>query len=468
MTEPVRPDPYPDQRSPHPPLFHSPWVIFWVAFPLRVAVILIGHTYRIRTIGENFDFGFEAGRIARSLVTGHGYGNPFNGMSGPTAMEPPLYPLLLAAAFKLFGVYTHAAAIAVMVADSAFSALVVPAIYEIAQRCFDARGIARRHSTAAAPVALWSAWVWAVYPPALQYAVHWIWEMSLTVCLFSWALVVTLRLRGVGETKPAGTGEPGDGTAARNAPLLWFVLGVLWGLVSLSNSSLLLCLPASMVWVFWPQLRAGGLRRWAVWRSALAGAALTTIAFCAVLAPWVVRNERVMHAFIPARSNFGLELYNSTLPSYDAFPWGAVLPLWPGDPVFQQYVRMGEIKFSHMRQRQAIANIRSEPGQIARWTLDRFLFFWEGMPHAANGRPMLEFLRQFSYSFISACGLLGLALMLRRRLEGAGLFALVFVLAPLVYYFVTMQSRFRHPIEPLIAILGVYLFRSTEKSERRA
>ena len=194
---------------------------------------------------------------------------------------------------------------------------------------------------------------------------------------------------------------------------------------------------------------------------------MTTIAFCAVLAPWVVRNERVMHAFIPARSNFGLELYNSTLPSYDAFPWGAVLPLWPGDPVFQQYVRMGEIKFSHMRQRQAIANIRSEPGQIARWTLDRFLFFWEGMPHAANGRPMLEFLRQFSYSFISACGLLGLALMLRRRLEGAGLFALVFVLAPLVYYFVTMQSRFRHPIEPLIAILGVYLFRSTEKSGRR-
>jgi hypothetical protein len=61
------------------------------------------------------------------------------------------------------------------------------------------------------------------------------------------------------------------------------------------------------------------------------------------------------------------------------------------------------------------------------------------------------------------CGLLGLALMLRRRVEGAGLFALVFVLLPLPYYLVTVQPRFRHPMEPLIAVLAVYLFRSTEE-----
>jgi hypothetical protein len=254
----------------------------------------------------------------------------------------------------------------------------------------------------------------------------------------------------------------------RKALPLWFVLGVLWGLVALSNASLLLCLPASMLWVVWPRIRKGGLRHWQVWRRALAGALLTTLAFAAVMAPWVARNERVMHALILTRSNFGIELWESTLYANDAFPWGAALPVWPGDPVFQQYVRMGEVKFAQMRQRQAMANIRSHPGQIARWTLDRFLFFWEGMPHAANGRPMLEYLRQFSYSLISACGLLGLALMLRQKIEGAGLFALVFLLVPLVYYFVTVQARFRHPMEPLIAILGVYLFRSTESSRKAA
>jgi hypothetical protein len=43
------------------------------------------------------------------------------------------------------------------------------------------------------------------------------------------------------------------------------------------------------------------------------------------------------------------------------------------------------------------------------------------------------------------------------------LFALCFLLVPLPYYLVTVQARFRHPLEPLIAILGVYLFRSAEK-----
>src|ERR1700679_3608139 len=137
--------------------FRAPWVIFWVGFALRVVVILVGHTYRIRADQGNFNFGFEAGRIARSLATGQGYANPFNGMSGPTAWLPPLYPLLMGAAFKVFGVYTRAAALALMVVDSAFSAAVAPAVYEIAARCFDTRGIARRGAKVAAPVALWSA-----------------------------------------------------------------------------------------------------------------------------------------------------------------------------------------------------------------------------------------------------------------------------------------------------------------------
>src|ERR1700760_1237884 len=84
--------------------FRAPRMIFWVAFALRVVVILVGHTYRVRSEFHNFNFGFEGGRIAQSLVTGHGYASPFNAPSGPTAWLPPLYPLLLAGCFKLFGV----------------------------------------------------------------------------------------------------------------------------------------------------------------------------------------------------------------------------------------------------------------------------------------------------------------------------------------------------------------------------
>jgi hypothetical protein len=42
----------------------------------------------------------------------------------------------------------------------------------------------------------------------------------------------------------------------------------------------------------------------------------------------------------------------------------------------------------------------------------------------------------------------------------------MFLLLPLPYYLVTVQARFRHPLEPLIAVLGVYLFRSTEPRKK--
>jgi hypothetical protein len=453
--------------------WQTPWVIFWVGFGLRVAVILVGHTYRVRGDQGNFNFGFEAGRIARSLATGHGYANPFNGISGPTAWLPPLYPLLMAAAFKVFGIYTRGAALALMVVDSALSAAIVPAVYEIAARCFDARGIARRSAKYMAPVAVWSAWMWAAYPAALQYAVHWVWEMSLTACLFCWAIVVALRLRGVGEEEHTSGAKaqvlPGVmrpkavpwGYRSGVGPQknrLWFVLGVLWGLIALTNASLMLCLPAMMVWIAWPDLRA-----WRLGRGTVVGAVLTCLAFAAVLAPWVARNERVMHAPVFTRDNFGVEFYESTLERNDGFPWGTTVPLWTGDPEYQQYMRMGEIAFAKMRGEQAKERIKARPWRTAKWTLDRFLFFWDGTPHAANGHLANEFLRQLSYCYLSVCGLLGLAVMLRKRVQGAGLFAAIFLLLPLPYYLVTVQPRFRHPMEPLIAVLAVYLFRSTEE-----
>ncbi len=225
--------------------FRAPPGIFWTAFLLRAVVILVGHTYRIRPDDNHFNFGFEAGRIAQSLVTGHGYGNPFNGLSGPTAWLGPLYPLLMAFAFHLFGVYTNGAAIFLLLCNSLFSALVAPAVYEIAARCIDAYGFAQRRSGLLSPVATWAAWLWALYPAFLQYAVHWIWEMSLSTCLFTWALVIALRLRRVGE----------QASAPRRSWALWLLFGALWGEVALSNPSLLPIFPVTMLWIVWPHLR---------------------------------------------------------------------------------------------------------------------------------------------------------------------------------------------------------------------
>lgn len=432
-------------------------MIFAVGFVLRVLVILIGHTYRVSVDQGHFKFGFEMGRIARSLVQGQGYANPFNGVSGPTAWTPPLYPLLLALSFKLFGVYTNAAALFVLVVNSLFSAGVAPAVYEIAERCFDARGLARRKGVflgreTAAPVALWSAWLWAVYPAALQYAVHWIWEMSVSTFLFSWVIVVALRLRGVGRAAE-------DREKAQTSLVWWAVFGLLWGVLNLSNVSLLLCLPGMLVWIAWPALRA---KEWLWVGRCVGGAAVACLAVCVVMMPWWVRNERALHAFVPTRANLGFELYQSTRETNDGYNWGTTLPMWPGDPEFKRYVREGELKMGREQEAAAKAAMRARPMENLRWTVQRFFFFWDGPPHPFERHPEQEYGRQLSYAFLSACGLLGLALMLWRRVEGAGLFALVFLLMPVPYYLVTVQARFRHPIEPLIAVLAVWLFRSAE------
>ena len=81
----------------------SPWWIAAIAFLLRFAWIIIGHTYRIKPTDENFGFGWEMGRIAASIASGKGFANQFGPPTGPTAWEPPLYPYLTAAAFLLFG-----------------------------------------------------------------------------------------------------------------------------------------------------------------------------------------------------------------------------------------------------------------------------------------------------------------------------------------------------------------------------
>ncbi len=219
---PVSPPPA-SGPAPERQTFRPPSKIFWTAFLVRVLYITAAHTYRLRVVGNHFQFGYEMGRIASALVSGRGYADPFYGHTGPTTWVTPLYPLLLAGVFKLFGIYTLRSAWVILTVNSFFSALTVLTTYEIAARCFNRR------------VALWSAWLWALYPAAMQYAVRWVWEMTLSTWLFTCILVLALRMRAVGEAP----------SELRDSRCLsrWLLFGLLWGLLALSNPSLLLFLP---------------------------------------------------------------------------------------------------------------------------------------------------------------------------------------------------------------------------------
>ena len=411
-----------------------PWRMFWVGLVVRVAYMTLAHTYRMRVILDHFEYGWEMGRIARALATGYGYADPFNGHSGPSAWTAPLYPLLLAGVFKVFGVYTLGSAWVILAINCVFSAAVAPAVYEMGWRCF---GRGRE----GLKIALWAGWLWALYPAAMQFAVKWIWEMSLTVCLFAWVLVLALRIRGVG-------GE------ARQKAGLWALFGVAWGLIALSNSSVVLILPACGLWMVWE----------ARWRAAR-NVALAAVCFLGVMAPWVGRNWVAFHSFVPMRSNLGAEMFEANLEGNHGFPWGGTLPLADSAPEFQRFVRLGEVEYSREQGARAKAVMRAHPGRTAGYVALRVYMFWNSVPHPVGKQGVLvEAVREMNFCFLSLAGWMGLGLALRNRVPGAWLFFWAFALLPVVYYLITVQARFRHSLEPLICLLAVYLFRSADRT----
>jgi hypothetical protein len=122
---------------------------------------------------------------------------------------------------------------------------------------------------------------------------------------------------------------------------------------------------------------------------------------------------------------------------------------------------MGELSYTRWLGQQATQIIRADLPRFAGLCAKRIYFFWFGVPNP-SGKPGTDFFRTLNYGFTSLAGLMGLALALRRRVPAAGLLASAFLLLPLLYYAIASTARFRHALEPLIALLGVYLFQQTE------
>jgi 4-amino-4-deoxy-L-arabinose transferase-like glycosyltransferase len=402
---------------------------FWmvaIALFLRVGWIIVGHTYKFKSLDENFGFGWEMGRIGAAIASGQGFSNPFVAPSGPTAWEPPLYPYLIGGVFHLFGIYSHASAFVLLTINSIFSSLTCIPIFLIARRICSEK------------VAVGSAWTWALLPYVMYWCTRWVWETSLSALLLAIIFWLTLTMEDRDGLKP------------------WLAFGLLWGIAALNSTVLIAFLPASGLWAWY--------RRAKRHKPSLAGIALASVVFIACVAPWTVRNYRTFGKFIFIRDNFGAELHLGNSRGADG-TW--MINLHPTQDVYsmRKFESMGELAYIDWRKRQAVEFIKADYPRFAVLCLKRFVYFWDGPPKLSK----IWWLAEFRNSLFLASSVLmfwGLGRALRQRKPGAWLLFWLILLYPAIYYIVYPGQRYRHPIEPEMTILGVYLL--TEAGKKTA
>lgn len=395
----------------------SPFWIVTIALGLRIGWIAIGHTYKFKSTDDNFGFGWEMGRVAASLASGHGFSSPFGPPTGATAWEPPLYPYLSAGVFLVFGIYSKASAFALLALNSVFSALTCIPIFHIARRTFSEK------------VAVGAAWAWALLPNVLFWCTRSVWETSLSALLLAVIFWLALSL------------EDRDGL------LPWIEFGLLWGIVALNGTSLLSFLPAAGLWAWYRRAKRG--------KRSLPGVVLASVIFFACITPWLVRNDRTFGQFIFIRDNFGAELRLGNGPGADGT---LMLYLDPPHDLYamRQFQSLGELNYIALRKQQAVAYIKQDYRRFAGLSAKRFICFWASPPKPTQP-TWLEPAKMSLFLASSALMFWGLGRALRLRKPGAWLFVWLVLLYPAIYYVVYAIPRYRHPIEPEMAVLCVFL-----------
>jgi 4-amino-4-deoxy-L-arabinose transferase-like glycosyltransferase len=363
-----------------------------------LATRLASVTYVLRRYGPELLFlQNEPSHIAAAFVSGLGFSSPYAGApTAPTAQQPPVYPMVLAGIFKLFGVFTVASAWAAVLVNVLAGAGTAVVLYYVGRLHFSET------------VGILAAWLWVLPWMFRAEAIG----VSLTNAYLA-ALGVAVLFLWV----------PKRLEAKRE----WFLLGLYSGFLVLLQPSLL---PIILVY--------GG---WLACSTVRSSRALIAIAgLFLVLAPWTVRNYEMFGRFIPLRDNFGLELWLGNRPGMrGTLDFSGDFP--DHDPT--NYARLGELRFMDEKFDVARQFIFSHPASFAGRVVRRIVEFWY-VPYP------------FSWITVSILGWLGSLLALRKNRNGWVWLAMM-ATYPLIYYVTHNFATYRHPIEPLVILLSAYL-----------
>jgi len=390
-----------------------------VALALRLGYMWQFQSIHPRQGVSVIPFLFESGNIAHSLASGHGFSSPFRVDTGPTAWMTPLFPLLLAGIFRVFGAYTfHAWAATVFTNISSCTLACIP-IYFAAKRI---GGIA---------LAAGAAWLWAIFPNAILMPVESMWDACISALLVATILWATLALA--------------ESQRLRN----WCAYGLLWGVALMFNATLAALFPFLAGWLVYVAHQQK--REWL--KNAVA--AVIIIMLCCV--PWTIRNYRVFHQFVPLRSVLGLQLWLGNNDQTEDIFRGNLHPIYNATER-EKYISMGEIAYMQQKKQEAIAYMFSHPGREAHLILYRAISIWSGgTPYPLEdliGTPSLRFRTVLAFNLVAALGTLcGIVILFRERNPFAVPITSFPVIYPWAYYLTLALPRYRLPIDPIVMLL---------------
>jgi len=401
-------------------ILSSPVFITTFAFALRMVLSYVESRTIQNPVQKGLPFGFELGHVAKAIAAGQGFSSPLRLVdTGPTVWFTPIYPYLIAGIFKIWGIYTDTSRIIIQSMNCAFASLTIIPIHAIAKRTFGEG------------VAVAAAWIWVFLPSALYYPIVWVWDTALLALIFSLIFWATLEMRG------------------KHNSLQWMAYGLFWGVAVLINPSILSVLPFFVGWLVWEAQKAR-----VAWVKPVLAAMLL---FGICLVPWTIRNYRVFGKFIVLRSNFGLELWLGNNPNVTD-----TMSRWqhPNDnqEEAEKYKRMGEIAFMAEKEHEALAYMRTHPGDTLNLIFRRFEITWLAFSDSpvdvwANEGLNVRLFLVWTCLQSLLC-LLGALFIHRARNPDAFPFAITLLVFPLIFYVTHVDTRYRFPIDPIILILG--------------
>ena len=397
-----------------------------VGAALALRLLVMAYTYPIQLAPprDHWPFGYETGRIARSIAQRHGFGSPLFADTGPTAWMTPVYPYIVAGFFKVFGIFTKASALAILSFNAITSALTCLPI------CFLAR------KTFGGSAGEWAGWIWAVFPCAVYWPVARIWDTWLATFLLATLFWIALHL------------------AESNRLRDWIGFGVLSGIAALTDPIVLSVLPLLALWAVW-RLHKTGLR----WFAPAIGAVLAVIL---VVSPWFIRNYRVFHKFIPFRDNFNLALRVGNIGDPLQMVRPQAGPWYPTE--WSEFQKYGEIAYMVEKGHESHAYIASHRREYVFNCVRRIVYtwtrFWYIPPRLLYGSepdPSDIFLT----TGLSILAFFGLLAGFHKSAVVAMPYAIVLLFFPLAYYLTSLEPWYSAPMDPLIIGLAAFAISSS-------